>query len=188
MNKSRLESFTDEIIAIAATIMVLEIRVPNNVSLSGLTHLWSAFLSYMVSFTLIYMVWYSHHRIFAKAKIISNNAYALNGVWIFFMTLTPFTTAWIGEFPNSTLPEITYSVILLLWSITYQMLNRQIRKDNPEIKKDLTHSLRFRLPLYGGMLAALIVSFLIPVLTLIIIALTTISLAIPMLWRNKNSA
>ncbi|GAA3198860.1 TMEM175 family protein [Lentilactobacillus kefiri] len=181
MNKPRLELFTDAIMAIAATIMVLELRVPKITSLSDLTSLWSVFLAYLVSFVLIYVVWYSHYKIFQKAKVISTATYAWNGVWLFFMTLTPFTTAWIGEFSNSMLPEITYSIILLLWSISFQLMNRQVRKDNPEMQKDPTSSLKFRLPLYGGILAALVVSFLVPILTLIIVGITTMSLAIPMM-------
>ena len=71
MNKNRLEAFSDAIIAIAATIMVLELHIPKLNNLSGLWEEWPVFLAYFISFTLIYAVWYNHHNLFKKANYIS---------------------------------------------------------------------------------------------------------------------
>lgn len=75
MNKSRLEALTDAIIAIAATIMVLELQVPEHNSIHSLMENWPIFLAYTISFFLIYIVWFNHHNIFKKAKIISTKTY-----------------------------------------------------------------------------------------------------------------
>ncbi|GAA2970442.1 TMEM175 family protein [Lentilactobacillus parakefiri] len=185
MNKERLEAFTDAIIAIAATIMVLELQTPKEATIQGLGELWSVFLSYIVSFALIYIVCYSHHNIFEKADYISTKTFLLNGVWLFFLTLAPFTTAWIGKFPNDTLPEFIYALVLLLWSVTFQIMDIQIRHDNPTAQKDRTSLFQFRLVLYGGMVAGMIVSFFVLILTLVITGITTLTMILPMMKGSK---
>ena len=75
MNKNRLEAFTDAIIAIAATIMVLELHIPQYNTLASLVEEWPVFLAYFISFTLIYTVWYNHHNLFKKAKIYITGKY-----------------------------------------------------------------------------------------------------------------
>lgn len=118
MNKARLEAFTDAIIAIAATIMVLELKVPAQATLQGLLSEWQVLLAYVISFIFIYVVWFSHHNIFKKAKTITARTFIYNGIWLFLLTLVPFTTRWVGSNVNATFPEFLYVLVLLLWSIT----------------------------------------------------------------------
>lgn len=178
LNKSRIEAFTDAIVAIAATIMVLELHVPKYNDLAGLIEEWPVFLAYIISFTLIYIVWYNHHNLFQKAKNISTSTYLINGVWLFFLTLIPFFTRWVGNAPESTLPEFFYALDLLLWSLLFQVMDHQIIKDNPDAPTDPTNTVRYRTFLYLGLVLALIISFIWPLGCLIILVISIILLGI----------
>ena len=102
MNKARLEAFTDAIIAIAATIMVLELQIPKEPTFRGLLGEWQTLLAYVISFVYIYVVWFSHHNIFKKATVITTRTFLYNGVWLFLLTLVPFTTKWVGSETQAT--------------------------------------------------------------------------------------
>ena len=83
MNKGRLEAFTDAIVAIAATIMVLELKTPLTNDWNGIKEILPTRLAYIISFVMIYVVWFSHHNLFKKAEVITPRTYLLNGLWIF---------------------------------------------------------------------------------------------------------
>lgn len=178
MNKGRVEAFTDAIVAIAATIMVLELHVPKGANLKGLFEEWPVFLAYVISFSLIYIVWFNHHNLFIKAKNISPRTYLYNGIWLFFLTLVPFTTNWVGSKPNDLLPECLYLLNILLWTIMYQVMDNSIVKDNPGVAKDETNNFRYRFILYGGYVFAFGVAFVKPILGMFIMVIFTIILAI----------
>lgn len=181
MNKGRLEAFTDAVIAIAATIMVLELRPPEGVSLRALSTDWPILLAYIFSFTLIYVVWYSHHNIFNKAKIISTRTFLLNGLWLFALTLVPFSTAWVGQHVADTLPEVVYLVVLLLWSVTFQLMDMSIMKDNPNIVRDISNQFSTRLLLYGGYVFGIILAFIWPIGSLLTVGAISAMLSIDLL-------
>ena len=169
MNKSRVEAITDGIIAIAATIMVLELGLPSTNDLSGLMELRLTFLAYVISFFMIYIVWLLHHDLFSKAEVISRRTFMVNGVWIFMLTLVPFTTAWVGSAPDAFLPEFLYPLNMLLWSGAFQWLDYQIRQDNPGAERDVTTRFSVRMILYGGYILSMILAFVKPVLSLYVI-------------------
>lgn len=154
MNKARLEAFTDAIIAIAATIMALELKVPAQPTFQGLLSEWQLLLAYVISFIFIYVVWFSHHNIFKKAKNITARTFIYNGIWLFLLTLVPFTTCWVGINVNATFPEFLYVLVMLLWSIMFEVIDRQIIRDNPDVPKDPTNGHNYQLALYGGFLLA----------------------------------
>ncbi|MCM0583204.1 DUF1211 domain-containing protein [Weissella diestrammenae] len=182
MNKNRLEAFTDAIIAIAATIMVLELRIPEVNSLHGLLEECPIFLAYLISFTLIYTVWYNHHNLFEKITQLSRRTYFLNGIWLFVLTLVPFASNWVGKSSNDTIAEFVFAFVLLLWSILFQILDRQVIKDNYSARRDATNTFGYRCILYGGYLSALIVAFMLPILSMLIIAIITISMTIQLFF------
>lgn len=134
MNKERLVAFTDAIVAIAATIMVLELAVPITSDWPGLMEEIPTFLAYIISFFMIYITWLYHHNLFQVAEKITVPAYLLNGLWIFFLTLVPFLTAWIGSDPDAFLAEFLYTLDMVFWSISFVLLDRRVIKDNPESK------------------------------------------------------
>lgn len=186
MNKNRLEAFTDAIIAIAATIMVLELHVPESDTLAGLLEEWPVFLAYFISFTLIYAVWYNHHNLFKKAQNITTQTYIFNGIWVFLLTLVPFTSNWVGSSPDDTLPAVLFTLILLLWSVMFQILDWQILKDNPDAKRDVTNRFSYRFALYGGYAIALILAFMIPLYSLIGIGIISVSMMLVMFFGSRR--
>ncbi|MCI1987509.1 MAG: TMEM175 family protein [Lactobacillus sp.] len=184
MNKGRLEAFTDAVIAIAATIMVLELHVPEEVSLHALAEDWPIIIAYIFSFWIIYMVWFSHHNVFNKAKFISTRTFMLNGLWLFTLTLVPVTTAWVGKHANQTLPEVCYLAVLLLWSIAFQLMDESVLKDNPGLPRDSANREGIRWWLYGGYAVGIIIAFFWPLISLLVVGLISACLSVELL-RTK---
>lgn len=185
INKERLIAFTDAIIAIAATIMVLELVTPSLPTFEGLFSQWPVFVAYITSFVFIYIVWYNHHNAFDKINRLSTKVFLLNGVWLFALTLVPFTTRWVGEHPFATAPEFLYAFVLLLWSLAFQIMDNQILKEDPTLKPDSTNNFIFRALLYGCLIIAMIASFFMPILSLVIIFVVFIPPAIYILATSK---
>ncbi|MBO4835160.1 MAG: hypothetical protein J5483_03525, partial [Lachnospiraceae bacterium] len=114
-------------------------------------------------------VWSMHHDLFQKAEVLTRRAFMINGIWIFFLTLVPFTTAWVGTAPGATVSEFFYPLNLLLWSLTFQWLDWQIRKDNPGAVKDSSNRFAFRLFMYVIFGICIILSFFRPPFSLYLI-------------------
>ena len=161
MNKERLAAFTDAIAAIAATIMVLELGVPSTNDWTGFWAERGIILAYIVSYMMIYLVWYMHHNLFQKAENISVRTFLINGVWLFFLTLVPFTTAWVGNAPEASAPRVLYTLNMFLWALCFQWMDYQIRKDNPDAVRDSSNQLIDRAIMYGGFALCLIFSFVL---------------------------
>ena len=187
MNKSRVEAITDGIIAIAATIMVLELGLPSTNDLSGLIELRLTFLAYLISFFMIYIVWSMHHDLFKKATVISKRAFVVNGVWIFFLTLVPFTTKWVGSAPDALLPELMYPINLLMWSGAFQWLDHQIRIDNPGVDPDGSVRSPLRVLMYGGYVLSMILAFIKPVLSIYVVGIMMIACFVFTFVSNKKA-
>lgn len=188
MNKGRLEAFTDAIVAIAATIMVLELKTPLTNDWQGISEVWPTFLAYVISFVMIYIVWYSHHNLFEKAKIITPKTYLINGVWIFFLTMVPFSTGWVGSSPDAVLPEVIYAANLLLWSAAFHLLDRQILRDNPGAEKDSSTKLFDRSVMYGGYTVCIILSFFYSRFSLYVIGVISVIMIIRMFtFKRKDN-
>ena len=96
MNKSRVEAFTDAVVAIIMTIMILEFKTPETDRWSGIIAEVPYLFAYIVSFIFIAVAWYNHHYMFAIAKRITKKIYWVNNFWIFTMSLLPVSTAWAG--------------------------------------------------------------------------------------------
>ncbi|HJF53627.1 MAG TPA: TMEM175 family protein, partial [Limosilactobacillus coleohominis] len=152
-------------------IMVLELHTPKEPTMAGFWEEAPTFITYIVSFVLIYLVWYNHHNIFKKATNITTQTYFINGIWIFWLTLIPFTTRWVGSAPNETLPELFYTLDLFLWSLSFQLMDHQIVKDNPDIVRDETNGFVFRAALYCTFFVAIVLAFILPIGSLVVIGL-----------------
>ena len=176
-------ALTDVIVAIAATIMVLELSVPETISINSLLSQASIFYAYIVSFVLIYLAWRSHHNAFEKADVIDGKVFLANGLWLFFITLIPFTTALVGNAPNESLTEVIYTVSLILWVLSFQILDIAITNVNPDAPKDEVRDNKARLLLFGGYFLALIIAFIKPELTIVILGLVVIVLAIEVVMK-----
>ncbi len=126
MGKNRLEAFSDGVLAIIITIMVLELKVPHGESLSALEPLLPAFLSYVLSFLYIGIYWNNHHHLLHTVHRISGAVLWANLFLLFCLSLLPFVTGWMGENHFAGIPTALYGVVLILAAIAYWILVRAI--------------------------------------------------------------
>ncbi len=126
MNKSRLEAFSDGVIAIIITIMVLELNVPKAADAAALVPLLPVFLGYVMSFVFVGIYWNNHHHLLHVAKRATGRILWANLHLLFWMSLIPFTTAWVGENAGSALPNALYGVVLFLAGVAYLILQKII--------------------------------------------------------------
>lgn len=126
MNKSRMEAFSDGVLAIIITIMVLEIKVPHGKDFKDLIPLTPIFLSYILSFIYLGIYWNNHHHMMQTVKKVTGNILWANLHLLFWLSLIPFVTAWIGENSFAHIPMALYGFILLMAAIAYYFLQLQI--------------------------------------------------------------
>jgi uncharacterized membrane protein len=122
MEKSRLEAFSDGVIAVIITIMVLELKVPHGDGLPALAPLWPVFLSYLLSFVYIGIYWNNHHHMLQLAESINGVVLWANLHLLFWLSLVPFTTGWMGENHFTRVPTVLYGANLLLCAASYSAL------------------------------------------------------------------
>ncbi len=128
MNKNRLEAFSDGVIAIIITIMVLEIKVPHGEHLEDLLPLWPVVLSYVLSFVNVGIYWSNHHHLLHTVKHVNGPILLTNLNLLFWLSLMPFTTAWVGENHFAATPMAVYALDLCLCAVSYTVLQLQIIK------------------------------------------------------------
>jgi uncharacterized membrane protein len=128
MNKGRLEAFSDGVIAILITIMVLELRTPRGSALSDLLPLLPTFLTYALSFVFLGIYWNNHHHLLHAASSINGGILWANVHLLFWLSLVPFVTGWMGENQFAAVPTAAYGIVLLLAAIAYYVLQSRIVK------------------------------------------------------------
>src|SRR6186713_718756 len=128
MTKTRLEAFSDAVIAIIITIMVLELKVPHETSFNALMKLWPVFLSYAVSFLMLGIYWGNHHHLVHTIKEVRGGILWANVHLLFWLSLVPFATAWMGENHFSQWPMIAYGVVLFMAGVAYYLLSQLLIK------------------------------------------------------------
>ena len=128
MEKNRLEAFSDGVLAIVITIMVLEIKVPHGAEWSELNELIPKFLSYILSFMYIGIYWGNHHHLLHTARRVYSDIMLANLNLLFWLSLIPFATGWMGENHFEKNPVILYAVSLLLCGISYNILQMTIER------------------------------------------------------------
>src|SRR4051812_46513829 len=126
MEKNRLEAFSDGVIAIVITIMVLELKVPHGVELAALKPLLPIFLSYLLSFIYVGIYWNNHHHLLHSAAHVSGGILWSNLHLLFWLSLFPFVTGWLGENHVAPLPAAIYGFVLLMAALAYSLLQRAI--------------------------------------------------------------
>lgn len=135
MNKNRLEAFSDGVLAIIITIMVLELRVPDEPTWRGLGSVLPTFLSYLLSFVYVGIYWNNHHHMIHLASRVNGAILWANLHLLFWLSLIPFTTRWMDESGFVQIPVLTYGINLLCAAIAYfileQALIRQQGRDGP---------------------------------------------------------
>jgi uncharacterized membrane protein len=126
----RLEAFSDGVIAVIITIMVLELRPPPSPDLAALVAVWPTFAAYALSFVFIGIYWNNHHHMLRASRGIDGRAMWANLHLLFWLSLVPFTTAWLGRNPTATAPTALYAAVLLLDAIAYSLLQQSLLRVN----------------------------------------------------------
>jgi len=126
MEKNRLEAFSDGVLAIIITIMVLEMKVPHDVQLAALKPILPVFLSYVLSFIYVGIYWNNHHHLFQSTRRVSGGILWANLHLLFWLSLFPFATGWMGENHLASTPTAIYGFVLLMAAIAYYLLQRAI--------------------------------------------------------------
>jgi uncharacterized membrane protein len=122
MPTNRLEAFSDGVLAIIITIMVLELKVPHGEGFAELRALWPVFLCYVLSFIYIGIYWNNHHHMMHAVKRVSGGVLWANLHLLFWLSLFPFVTGWMGENNFAALPSALYGVVLLMAAVAYSIL------------------------------------------------------------------
>lgn len=138
MTKNRLEAFSDGVIAIIITIMVLELKTPHGTSLKDLEPLWPVFLSYVLSFIMIGIYWGNHHHLLHTVSHVNSRMIWANLHLLFWLSLVPFVTAWMGENHFKAVTVAVYAGILNLCGFAYTILLMIIEKTHPNNEAFLT--------------------------------------------------
>lgn len=126
MGKGRLEAFSDGVIAVIITIMVLELRAPHGAELGALKPLAPALLSYVLSFVYIGIYWNNHHHMLHAAQHIDGRVLWANLHLLFWLSLVPFTTSWVGENPRAAIPTAIYGVVFLMAGVAWLLLQQAL--------------------------------------------------------------
>jgi len=126
MEKNRLEAFSDGVIAVIITVLVLELKVPHSDSIEALLPIVPTFLSYVLSFIYVGIYWNNHHHMLQASARISGAVLWANLLLLFWLSLFPFTTAWMGENHFGALPCALYGFILLMAALSYTLLQHTI--------------------------------------------------------------
>jgi uncharacterized membrane protein len=126
MEKDRLLAFSDGVIAIIITIMVLELKVPHGAGWADLFKLWPVFASYVLSFLYVAIYWNNHHHMMHTAKHVNGTVLWANMHLLFWLSLIPFATGWMGENQFASLPVAVYGVALLMPALAYLALQTAI--------------------------------------------------------------
>jgi len=128
VEKNRLEAFSDGVLAIIITIMVLELKVPHTAELAALKGKLPVFLSYVLSFIYVGIYWNNHHHMFQSTKHVTGGILWANLHLLFWLSLFPFATAWAGENHLAPTPTAGYGFVLLMAGVAYYILERAIIK------------------------------------------------------------
>jgi uncharacterized membrane protein len=190
VGKGRFEAFSDGVFAIAITLLILEVRLPNDASPSwtnaqqaqALIHIWPQYLVYAASFATIGIMWLNHHALFDNARVITHGMVVANLVLLAFVSFLPFTTEALGRFGLSGTAVVYYGLTMIAISLAYNQLFQQVRKAHPQ-----HHKPTFILWNVVGNLAypfATVIGYFVPVLGVIIIGLLAVFYMLPSNLRS----
>ena len=126
MGKNRLEAFSDGVLAIIITIMVLELKIPEGKGIEALLLIFPTFLSYILSFIYVGIYWNNHHHLLHTLQKVTGPVLWANHHLLFWLSLVPFASGWMGANPSAKVPAALYGIVLLMASIAYHVLQKMI--------------------------------------------------------------
>jgi uncharacterized membrane protein len=142
MQANRMEAFSDGVIAIIITIMVIELKAPEGTSFAELKPLWPVFLSYILSFLFIGIYWSNHHHLLQATEKIQGNVLWVNLVLLFCLSLIPFASAWMGETDFAKVPVSIYGSVLFMTACSYYALERLLIEQH-DVRSVLAQALKW---------------------------------------------
>ncbi len=182
MSKTRVEAFTDAVIAIVMTLMVLELKIPVTDSWNGLLSQSHKLIIYLISFINLAIYWNNHHHMFQLAKTVNGSVLWLNNWFIFSISLFPFATSWLSEFPLSQAPELTYGLIVFLANLAYLFLAKGLIKTNGTdslIAQRLKDNWKPKISVSLNLVALLLGYLIAPIIVLIVNIVILIMWVVP---------
>ena len=188
MTKGRLEAFSDGVLAIIITIMVLALQVPNGDTFADLKPTFFKFLSYIFSFLYVGIYWNNHHHLFQAVKNVNGKILWANLHLLFWLSILPFATAWMGENNFTKNPVALYGLILLMCAIAFNILEKfcvQGEGKDSVIAKALTSTLKEKLSIVFYSLGILL-SFVFPIGGVVIYYVVALMWIIPDLRIEKT--
>jgi uncharacterized membrane protein len=177
----RMEAFSDGVIAIIITIMVLELKVPHGTDLAALRELLPVLASYVLSFVYVAIYWNNHHHLLHASERINGAIMWANMSFLFWLSLIPFVTSWVGEYRDAPLPAAAYGVVLLMAGVAYLIMERQmVRENGPQsVLAGAVGTDRKGLVSLMGYIAAIAFAFVSPRLAELIYALVAVMWIVP---------
>lgn len=188
MKKERLEAFSDGVLAIIITIMVLELRPPDGITFQDLRSQVPTFLGYAVSFAYLGMCWVNHYELIQRSKIVTGRVLWSNLLWLFLTSLIPFATAWASQSGFSKEPTALYSAVLTAGALSYHLLIHSVdrlKKRNVGYFEILKRDRRSRLTILMSALS-IGTAFILPILSYIIIGALAASWIIPAACKKEE--
>jgi uncharacterized membrane protein len=188
LSPGRLEAFSDGVIAIILTIMVLELKSPDSPDPRALLHDWPIFISYVISFFYVAVYWINHHHLFHRVKRVDLPILWANIALLFFMSLIPFFTEWMESTRLSPFPTAVYAATMLVAGVAFSVLDRAVGRQGIG-SEDLV--LLQRAAMRKNMIATVIYAIAIPVayyratISLALIFLVALLYAVPSLWVER---
>lgn len=181
MQKNRLEALTDGVVAVIITIIVLDLRVPEHNTLEGLAGVAPIFLAYGLAFTNVGLYWNNHHHVLHAAEHINGKVMWANMLFLFWLSLAPFTIRWMDENRFASMPVAAYGVVMAGCGIGYTLLERTLIRANPQrpvLREAVGADAKAKLSLVGY-LAAVGLAFVAPWIALAIYAVIAVAWFIP---------
>jgi uncharacterized membrane protein len=178
MGKSRLEAFSDGVIAIIITIMVLELKVPHGAALENLAELAPVFFSYVLSFLYVGIYWNNHHHLLHTVKKVSGGMLWANLHLLFWLSLVPFTTGWMGENHFAQWPVFLYALNMFAAAIAYTILVLRIKAvhgEGSDIDRAIGSDIKGKISLVVY-IAAMVSTFFAPMLGM------AFTVAVALMW------
>jgi uncharacterized membrane protein len=181
MRTGRLEAFSDGVIAIIITIMVLELRAPHEPGWQALQPLVATFLSYVLSFVFVGIYWNNHHHLLHACDRINGAIMWANMHLLFWLSLIPFVTSWAGEHRDAPLPAAAYGIVLLMAGVAYWVMERyMVRENGPQsVLAEAVGRDRKGLLSMIGYVAAIALAFVSPRVAGLVYALVAVMWIVP---------
>ncbi len=182
MKKSRLEAFSDGVLAIIITIMVLELKVPESSDWSALLSIGHVLLNYLLSFIIVGIYWGNHHHLLHTVHHVNSKIIWSNNHLLFWLSLIPFTTQYMGEHPDATVPFALYGINLLCCAISYTLLQNTIMKHHKQPTALADALVKQKKKGYLSLIlyiSSIIIAFIHPILSTVPIIIVAVLWVIP---------